>query len=156
MSEHDNKKLPMVMCRIGLVEMTRHCHLEPYDFAQGRLREGSWFCAYSHVQPGLSISYTKPIIARRSPIYRAIDLYNNRAAPVKGTPVGATQLRSGCHCERSAATSTLRHCERSAAIQSFTGFARFDEKSKMANEQFGFQKPNRLSGLNKMRKEGIN
>ena len=28
MSELDNKKLPMVMCRIGLVEMTRNCHSE--------------------------------------------------------------------------------------------------------------------------------
>jgi len=114
---------------------------------------------------------------RRSPIHRAIDLYNNRAAPVKRTPEGVPLLRSGCHCERSAAiqylpslraqrgkpapsviasqarqSSTLRHCERSAAIQSFTGFS----QSKMANVQFGFQKPNELSGLNKMRKEGIN
>ena len=35
-----------------------------------------------------------------------------------------------------AAIQYLRHCERSVAIQSFTGFASFDEKSKHANEQF--------------------
>ena len=54
--------------------------------------------------------------------HRAIDLYNNRAAPVMGTPKGAPLLRS----------------DPSAASCAPTGFARFDEKSKRANELFWF------------------
>jgi hypothetical protein len=67
----------------------------------------------------------------RSPIHRAIDLHNNRAAPVKGKPEGAPLLRS----------------DPAAASCAPTGFARFDEKSKRANEQFGLKVTNIVSGM---------
>ena len=53
--------------------------------------------------------------------HRAIDLQNNRAAPVKGTPEGAPLLRS----------------DPSAASCAPTGFARFDEKSKWLMNNLG-------------------
>ncbi len=98
-----------------------------------------------------------------------MDIYNNRAVPINGTPsVIASAARQSSHQHafadviaseawQSRHQHAFAHVIASEARQSshLQGLRRFDEESKMANDQLGFQMPNELSGLEKMRKESI-